>query len=351
MNEGQHTGAALPWLDNLNGEEDPIRFLFHREVEGKTYGLIAEANLHTIKGHKKAGKSAAGLALIVAAIRGEFLGIAPTRPDLKVLWIDTEQDRQTLKAKARAVLRMAGVTDRPAALRILVLKPETKPDRLTYTLQAINEVTPDLVLLDGVVDLCEEFNDEKPSRAVIDNLMKISETTGAAIVNMIHTNPDKNEKARGHLGTIIEQKSAEVYNVQKYPGTHKAKIKTDCSRFEEAPDLEFIFTDNFEITGAEDRKDADRLERALKLERIFQDIFDAEQDESGQCRYTNLWKGYAEQESCGERMAKKAINEALDLSVLLKTGKGQLTRYSLLERVWDAESESYTLKARKGAAG
>ena len=51
----QETGRAVPYLD-VTGEDAPIDFLF---TLGGEYGLIARANLHTLQGTKKAGKSAA----------------------------------------------------------------------------------------------------------------------------------------------------------------------------------------------------------------------------------------------------------------------------------------------------
>ena len=108
-------GRAVPYLD-IAGEDAPIDYLF---TLGGKYGLIARANLHTLQGTKKAGKSAAGLALIVAALKGEFLGITASREDLAVLWIDTEQDKTTLRQKARAVLSMAGLDLPPERLKIV----------------------------------------------------------------------------------------------------------------------------------------------------------------------------------------------------------------------------------------
>lgn len=355
MNEGQHTGATLPWLDDLDVEDEPIQFLFHRKVEGKDHGAIAEANLHTVKGIEKAGKSALGLLLIVAAIRGEFLGVEASRSPIKILWIDTEQDRRTLRQKARAVLRMAGVSKRPDTLRILTLRGESVPDRMAFTQQAIREEAPDLVILDGVVDLCEEFNDERASRAVVNELAALSEKNGVAILNVIHTNRKKESiddalKARGHLGTLMQQKSAEIYQVDNLAGV--AKVTLEKSRFAPAPPLEFEFADNFELKGVEDHKKLAQLEKALRLAEIFEGVFSAApKDGRGAARYTDLWKGYAAQESCQESKAKTAVKEALALGALERIGEGINTRYYLKIRSWNAATGTWELIDPKGVAG
>ena len=102
-------GRAVPYLD-IAGEDEPIDFLLSF---GDKYGLLARANLHTLQGTKKAGKSAAGLAFIVAMLKGEFIGIKAAHPDTRILWIDTEQDKSTLRKKGRAVLSMAGLDTQP----------------------------------------------------------------------------------------------------------------------------------------------------------------------------------------------------------------------------------------------
>ena len=111
-------GRIVPYLE-IAGEDEPIEYLF---TLGDKYGLIARANLHTLRGAPKTGKSAAGIALIVAAIKGEFIGIKANRDNLAVLWIDTEQDKNTLRQKARAVLDMAGLDTQPEALKVVTLR-------------------------------------------------------------------------------------------------------------------------------------------------------------------------------------------------------------------------------------
>jgi KaiC/GvpD/RAD55 family RecA-like ATPase len=105
----------VPYLE-ISGEDEPIEFLF---TLGDKYGLIARGNLHTLRGAPKTGKSAAGLALIAAALKGEFIGIKANQDNLAVLWIDTEQDKNTLRQKARAVLDMAGLDASRKPLKLL----------------------------------------------------------------------------------------------------------------------------------------------------------------------------------------------------------------------------------------
>ena len=317
----QETGRAVPYLD-VTGEDAPIDFLF---TLGGEYGLIARANLHTLQGTKKAGKSAAGLALIVAALKGDFIGITASREDLAVLWIDTEQDKNTLRKKAKAVLSMAGLDTPPDRLKIVTLRGYGGPaDALAATLQAIEENAADFVFLDGVVDLCQAFNDEEKSRDVVRQLEAHAEKYGAAILGLIHTNKKDNE-ARGHLGAIMVQKSAEIYQVDKEGDT--AKVTQPFSRFAPVPPFSFSFADDFKIAPAGDAIDRAKAETRARFAPFFQE---AKLITAGE-----LAGAYADALGCSTRQAQREIKAATAAGVLFPSQEGRKVFYSYLFPVTD----------------
>ena len=330
--EAPRGGLAVPYLD-ISGEDEPTDFLFTLEdAEGK-HGLLARANLHTLQGDKKAGKSAAGLALITAALKGEFIGITPSRPDLAVLWIDTEQDRNTLRQKARAVLSMAGLDAMPDRMKVVTLRGfGSTEELLKATLQAISETAPDFVFLDGVVDLCEAFNDEEKSRAVIRQLEAAAERHGAAILGLIHTNKTSRNEARGHLGAILQQKSAEIYQVTK-EAENTAKVSQPFSRFAPVPDFFFNFAEGFTIEAAPGvEADGSRAALRFTLESAFRPLYC---DEAGRLdpglrfSYTELARAYRDYHQRGERTAKDAISRATSAGVLERKQEGKRIYYTL----------------------
>lgn len=321
----QETGRAVPYLD-VTGEDAPIDFLF---TQGGKYGIIARANLHTLQGTKKAGKSAAGLALIVAALKGEFIGITASREDLAVLWIDTEQDKNTLRKKAKAVLSMAGLDTPPDRLKIVTLRGYGGPaDALAATLQAIEENAADFVFLDGVVDLCQAFNDEEKSRDVVRQLEAYAEKYGAAILGLIHTNKKDNE-ARGHLGAIMVQKSAEIYQVDKEGDT--AKVTQPFSRFAPVPPFAFSFADDFKIAPAGDAIDRAKAETRARFAPFFQ----------GAKRITagELAGAYADALGCSTRQAQREIKAATAAGVLFPSQEGRKVFYSYLFPAIEEDAE------------
>lgn len=315
-------GQKVPYLQ-IDGEDEPIEYLF---TLGDKYGLIARANLHTLRGAPKTGKSAAGIALIVAALKGEFIGIKANRDNLAVLWIDTEQDANTLRQRARAVLDMAGLDAPPEALKVVNLRGYGSPaDALSITLRAIEDNAPDLVFLDGVVDLCRAFNDEEESREVVRRLEAHAEQYGAAILGLIHTNK-KDDEARGHLGAVMQQKSAEIYQVNKREGESIANVTQPLSRFAPVPGFAFAFADDFKITTAADAQQRANSEAMERMRSTFATLFTGVKKLSK----GELMEAYKCAHGCQDRTAEKEIKAAVEADVLHKTGEGRKVYYTYL---------------------
>ena len=313
-----HVTQSVPYLD-LTGEDEPVDFLFCYKGE---YNLIARGNLQVLKGREKTGKSSMGVALMVAALKGGFLQIEPNRGDYTLLWIDTEQDRATLRQKGRAALGMAGEPFSTQRVHIVTLKGESPAERLKTTLKAIREARADFVLVDGAADLCDDFNDSKQSAAVADELLKATEENKCAILCVIHTNK-KDDEARGHLGTILQQKSTEVYEVTKQGDT--ATIRQEKCRFADIPDISFRFADGFTLkeppTEAA-KYDARKQDLQAKFARLFDGV--------AEYTYKELCEAYGEQEGVTTRTAAKEVKAATEFCILVKRGEKREARYLYL---------------------
>lgn len=290
----------VPYLD-LAKQEEPLKFLF--TLNGK--GMIAEDNIHTITGGEKTGKSAVGIALMAAALRGEFLGIKAAEKETPILWVDTEQDTRTLRERALAMLKLAGYeSGAPEALNIVTLRAAVLGDRLSIISQAIRDKGPKLVFIDGAVDLCEDFNDNTKSLHVVEELLRLSEVYHCTILTVIHTNRQGLE-ARGHLGAFLQQKSGEVYHLEKILDI--ATVKQALSRFAPVPPFSFRFGDNFTLEAAQEAEDT-------SIRDIFLEVF--ENDYEKQIRSGKLNELLQEKLSCARKTASATVAAALNCLVL-----------------------------------
>lgn len=306
---------------DVRQEPKPIDFLFSHSGAG----MLARANVHLLKGPEKAGKSAAGIALITAALKGEFLGITPAHENLSILWIDTEQDINTLHLKALAVEQMAGHQITDDRVTIYAFRSIGDPGTILQLVTAAVEDYPaDLVFLDGVVDLCEAFNDEEKSRATVRQLEKLATVHNCAILGLLHMNA-KDEKARGHLGSIMQQKACDVFTVTKEIDSDRAKWKQEKGRYARVPDIDFTFGDNFTIRPPEEQKTFTELESYQALSAKFAPLF----VDVKQMRYTELYTAYAGYHQRSKETAKKAIAHAVRLNVLEKGMDGSREVYKI----------------------
>lgn len=305
------------WADEVD-DDTPCLF----EYSGR--GVLACNNLHLVKGREKTGKSAFGVLLVTAALGGEFLGVRARKEDMRVLWLDTEQDRGTLAKKARKAVEMAQDGEKGARLRVYTLKSLNPAERLKKALEAITGSPTDLVFLDGVADLCEDFNDQKEAAWVVGELTNAAEEAGCALLTVVHTNKTDKSEARGHVGAIAQQKAGEVYEVTREGAGNVANVKQALTRFASVPDIAFGFGDDFALLpaygGLTKQQQEERKQRAAFGELLAGGI---------SMNYSQLAEAYAEQEDCSETTAKNRIKEAKQRGILSMSKKGHQTIYQL----------------------
>lgn len=312
-------------VDIWAGDESETECLFEREGRG----LMACNNLHLVKGREKTGKSAFGVLLITAALSGAFLDVQARKEEMRVLWIDTEQDVGTLKQKARKAVEMAQDKEKGARARVYSLKSLNPTERLKTALDVINGERPDFVFLDGLADLCVDFNDQKESKQIVDALANVAENTGCALLAVIHTNKTDKSEARGHVGAIAQQKAGEVYEVKREMGGNVADVKQMLSRFGSVPDISFEFGEGFALLpaygGLTKQEDARR-----KQQEELRGLFGKALAGGIKLCATDLKRKLMELEGKSERWASEKIQDALGMDIIDKAKEGKNTVYSFL---------------------
>jgi hypothetical protein len=112
-------------------------------------------------------------------------------------------------------------------------------ERVAFIDKVIKNAGPvELIVIDGVAELCTNYNDEKASAEAIQHLMRWSDMTGAMVITILHTTK-MHGYAKGHLGSILEKIYDFGWTVSKDPETHVFSIKCRDSRFAPFPSVEF----------------------------------------------------------------------------------------------------------------
>ena len=277
---------------------------------------MARNNLHLVRGREKTGKSAFGMLLITAALGGAFLGVRACEESVRTAWIDTEQDRGTLRRKARKAVEMAQDGEKGKRLSVYSLKSLNPAERLKMALEVIRGSGADFVFLDGLADLCADFNDQKECARVVGELVNVAEETRCALLTVVHTSKTDKSEARGHIGAIAQQKAGEVYEVRREPGGRVADVGQVLSRFASVPDLSFEFGDDFALLpaygGLTKQEEKERV-RLNEMQATFGELLAGGKGMS----YSELADAYGQLMRCSKSSAQKAISEARREGVLL----------------------------------
>ena len=258
------------WLDPTVEYPEP-HFLY--EFHG--VGFSPLGGIQAISGQKKNGKTFV-LAQLMAAALGygndriadylpgltirestvEHLGHAP-----KVLYCDTEMERLNSAKVLRRVHWLCGWDMKAPSDRFAVLwlrevpKPEQDTcnhERWRLIKSAIEVFSPDIVFVDGLRDLVNDFNSNEESSQIINEMMSLASQREMCIWNVLHMNPrpsnDDESKMRGHLGTELGNKVSDTFiSIKKKDATTgdvTFTVKQNDARGKDVDDWKFRVTDD-----------------------------------------------------------------------------------------------------------
>lgn len=258
------------WLDPREDYPEP-HFLF--EYNG--VGFSPLGGIQAISGQKKNGKTFV-LAQLMAAALGtgteratNYLGPLKTRESTiewlghkpKVLYCDTEMEKLNTAKVLRRVHWLCGWDMKQPSEQFFVLwlrevpKTDTQSsntERWRLIKNAIEQVSPDIVFVDGLRDLVNDFNDNSESSAIVGEMMSLASQRNMCIWNVLHMNPrpqnDDESKMRGHLGTELGNKVSDTFvsSKKKDQGTGQVTftVKQQDARGKDVDDWQFIITDD-----------------------------------------------------------------------------------------------------------
>ena len=230
------------------------------EIDGIRF--LPKGNISVLKATQKSGKTMCVSCLAAALIKGDLWRIKSVKDDSRILVVDTEQARRSTYKFYKRTLLMAGcrkedIYDR---FEVINLREDDIESRIEMIRYAICNKHPDFVVIDGIVDICQDFNSIQASNEVINLLMKMSSRYNCNILCVLHTNPsDGDGKARGHLGTIAAQKAAEVLQMKKDDDIFN--VSCYCSREAPIPSWAFRFDENGILVCADEWVEEKRTQK------------------------------------------------------------------------------------------
>ena len=184
-------------------------------------------NIFGITGKAKVGKSFL-MTLINGAVlkKGETGVLASYLPKGKdrILYIDTEQSDYHVSL---VVNRIKDIAEENKMDNLLMYAFDSVPtqQRFDYTEYLIqNTKDIGLVIIDGIADLVKSVNDEIIACDMADTLRRWATIQDVAIGYVLHQNPSDNSKMRGHLGTVLMNKSETVIQISSSKENESVKL-------------------------------------------------------------------------------------------------------------------------------
>ena len=195
----------------------PPRYTLERK--GVPFANIGE--LHVISGKPGHGKTNLMSQLMAALLCGRFgnteYRLSNERPNPVILYIDTEQGKDDTIAIKNRVCSLAGIDYTKPCKQFFILRlrdTEAAADRWRKILKAIWTVKPTDIFLDGMLDIVEDYNDQKECQPIIRQAMMTATHYDTSMWLVLHENPLV-DKLVGSLGSITQRKVAEIFAVRK----------------------------------------------------------------------------------------------------------------------------------------
>jgi hypothetical protein len=221
-------------------EEDAILMHYHKTDDNrvKPYKVAGYGQLGAIVGEQKSGKTFVLRHLVASALSGgkECLTFSLAIPANKnILWVDTEQSEYFYKITQKELQDLAGVQNPPQYFAFH-LRKYSVAERVKVLKKLVEEI-PDLglIIVDGIVDLCPDFNDTRHSSETMQQLMSITDGPSKPLLLTVLHVTKKDGFMRGHLGTALQNKCDFALEVSKDPVTDWYKVRSRESRFAPFP--------------------------------------------------------------------------------------------------------------------
>ena len=271
--------------------------------------------------------------------------LIPQRPT-RILHIDTEQGKDDTIAFKNRVISMSGVDPQEAKQHFFILRlrdTELAIDRWKKILKAIWQVQPTDIFLDGMLDIVEDYNDQKECQPIIRKCMMLATYYDASLWAVLHENPLV-DKLVGTLGSITQRKVSEIFTVIK---VKQADLKEN-ERRADLPDIYFRVKQN----KARGRDVADWLfyyvtnaggwGQPVEIEENGTKVVDSKEmqfikeanERFGKMNWTSAGLSRSDVDSAlvkqgvtSNRRKADLINKALDVGIIYKDGTKERPKY------------------------
>ena len=238
---------------------------------------------------------------------------ANAREERPLLLFDTEMGKNHVQKSLRRICQLSGLTEQHDRLKVFYLRECTTTEAIEVLKAQMAQYKPGFVIIDGIVDMCNNFNDISESTSLVQLLMSLSSLYNCHITTVLHENKGSfDSNLRGHLGSILAQKSETVFQLQK--DGDNTKVSAAATR--NIPFEDFLFKINEDglpvilgVTQTPPKKTAtDKMVEAMRLTLDGKAL-----------TYGDLKREYMEVSSLKERTSESHISKCIIMNIIFKS--------------------------------
>lgn len=263
-NDGWYEVDVSDYVLDFTEQYKPPRYTLSRN--GIKFAPLG--GIHNITGQAGNGKTMTIAQFMATFLKGQIGGLkyelSESIPHPRVLYIDTEMEKDNTIAVKNRVLSMAGRDTNQEYDDFMVLMLREVPDgkqaskdrqgnvvdhvvpasvmRWRMTLKAIWQYKPNVVFIDGLMDVIADFNDNVMCQELIYKCMQVASHYNISLWCLLHQNPG-GEKLVGHLGSFVERKVTDIFQAKKTKDATSGDVTFTVSqkkaRGRDVPDWQF----------------------------------------------------------------------------------------------------------------
>ena len=201
------------------------------EIGGKTAGTLQNYCIYA--GAAKAGKSTFVSGLISSAFVswdqfGQKLHLPENRPKLALF--DTESSSWDLYRTIKRIKDYAEIKTLPDRFKVFSFR-EDQPKDILLMIEYFLQNNPDcaVIVIDGLLDLCLNYNDEIETRLLTNWLKKMTKIYNCFIISVLHLSKNSGETL-GHLGSNTDRWAQSTFVIKKVEETHQITLQAKFMR-------------------------------------------------------------------------------------------------------------------------
>lgn len=282
-------------------------------IEGKNIGSLQ--NYVTFAGLPKAGKSTFISALISTIffpgdLWGMKLQLSENRR--KLAYFDTESADVEFYNQADKIKKFAGInefSDRLLMYQVREDSPATIRKMIQFLAENNNEIS--VFVIDGLLDLCINYNDERETRLLTNWLKMITKKYNILIITVLHLGK-KDGETLGHLGSNSDRWAQSTLTITKDKVNKTFVLESKFLR--SADDINPIIVQNIggywqSVSGLSDQSEEAEIT-------LLNSVLQTEKN------YKQLVDEIMKRNNRGVNYAKNLIKKWIDKGKIEKTAKG-----------------------------